>query len=66
MIEARRRGRGARGVKVTKNWRACHLGRNPRRGGRPARERNISAREILDGLDREEREEIFCDERLRE
>lgn len=56
--------KGIKGMGVVRIWRPCHFGRKPRKGGRPAREKNIRVRACFRWLERDVRDEILGDERL--
>lgn len=62
-MEARRRGGIAQGVEVAKSSKTCHFGRNPRKGGNPAKDRKERDKIVFWGADRVVREIIFVEVR---
>lgn len=63
--EANRRGKAISGKKVASVISPCHLGRNPRKGGRLARDRNIVDSINLVVGDSDVIAEIFWEDRFR-
>lgn len=58
-MEAKRRGAAAQGDEEIRLSRTCHLGRKPRKGGRPARDRKDRDRIVFCEGGREVSEMIF-------